>query len=537
MRKRALFVWMILMVLAFTGKAFGGSEGILNTFYGNVAGANTTGDDDYDTFIGASAGYSNTTGNYNSFLGVGAGYSNTTGNYNSFLGAGAGYTNTTGNYNSFLGAGAGYSNTTGYENTFLGRRAGYTNTTGSFNTFVGQHAGYSNTTGYYNTFLGRGAGYTNTTGNWNAFLGYGAGNVNTTGYTNTFVGTVAGINNTDGYENAFFGGWAGYSNTTGYWNVFLGPGAGYFHTTGYANVFVGTGAGYSHTTGDINTFIGSGAGYSNTTGSVNVFLGRRAGYYNETDSNKLYIANSETDTPLIYGEFDNRTMTINGNLKVVGPNNGLIYLTDITTDNTRKEAGLVLNHYSNVELPIYLLGAIARAGDNVVKLGGGNDLGNAATKIVFFTAPNTINKGGKARLTIQGNGYIGIGTKDPNYPLDMDSGAYVTTGGVWTDASSREYKDNIEALATQEALDTLQALNPVKFAYKADRSERHVGFIAEEVPELIATKDRKGLSAMDIVAVLTKVVQEQQEAIQEQEKTIQELSDKVIGLERELKHR
>jgi hypothetical protein len=35
-----------------------------------------------------------------------------------------------------------------------------------------------------------------------------------------------------------------------------------------------------------------------------------------------------------------------------------------------------------------------------------------------------------------------------------------------------------------------------------------VGFIAEDVPDLVSTKDRKGLSPMDIVAVLTKVVQE-----------------------------
>ncbi len=42
-----------------------------------------------------------------------------------------------------------------------------------------------------------------------------------------------------------------------------------------------------------------------------------------------------------------------------------------------------------------------------------------------------------------------------------------------------------------------------------------MGFIAEDVPELVATKDRKGLSPMDIVAVLTKVVQRQQKEIEE----------------------
>ena len=40
------------------------------------------------------------------------------------------------------------------------------------------------------------------------------------------------------------------------------------------------------------------------------------------------------------------------------------------------------------------------------------------------------------------------------------------------------------------------------------------GFIAEDVPELLANKDRNGLSPMDIVAVLTKVVQEQQKKLE-----------------------
>ena len=45
------------------------------------------------------------------------------------------------------------------------------------------------------------------------------------------------------------------------------------------------------------------AGFSNTAGSGNVFLGNEAGY-KETGSNKLYIDNSDTSTPLIYGQFD-----------------------------------------------------------------------------------------------------------------------------------------------------------------------------------------------------------------------------------------
>jgi hypothetical protein len=57
-----------------------------------------------------------------------------------------------------------------------------------------------------------------------------------------------------------------------------------------------------------------------------------------------------------------------------------------------------------------------------------------------------------------------------------------------------------------------------------DSQDKHVGFIAEDVPDLVATPDRKALSPMDIVALLTKVVQEQQ-------KTIAELTEKVSRLE------
>ena len=52
--------------------------------------------------------------------------------------------------------------------------------------------------------------------------------------------------------------------------------------------------------------------------------------------------------------------------------------------------------------------------------------------------------------------------------------------------------------------------------------EEHVGFIAEEVPDIIATKDRKGVKTMDLVAVLTKVVQAQQKKIEELEARLNE---------------
>ncbi|MBF0317804.1 MAG: tail fiber domain-containing protein, partial [Nitrospirae bacterium] len=108
-------------------------------------------------------------------------------------------------------------------------------------------------------------------------------------------------------------------------------------------------------------------------------------------------------------------------------------------------------------------------------------------------------------LTITQSGNVGIGTTSPSYPIHMGSGAYVTTGGAWTNASSREYKKDIQSLTSEDAMLAFNKLEPVSFKYKAD-DEHHIGFIAEDVPDIVATKDRKGLSPMDMVAILTKVV-------------------------------
>ena len=66
-------------------------------------------------------------------------------------------------------------------------------------------------------------------------------------------------------------------------------------------------------------------------------------------------------------------------------------------------------------------------------------------------------------MIVEGN--VGIGSPNPTHPLHMGSGAHVTVGGVWTNASSRALKTRIEELREPEALNVLRALNPVTFAY------------------------------------------------------------------------
>ena len=175
------------------------------------------------------------------------------------------------------------------------------------NTAIGQLSLYSNTTGQYNTAIGSGALISNTIGNGNTATGILALQYNTGGSWNTAYGSTALFRNVTGILNDAFGDNALGQNTTGNNNVGIGYSSNYYNQEGSQNTIIGSQAGQ---------------GPSLHTKSGNIFLGYQAGY-NETGNNKLYIENSNSDTPLIYGEFDNDIVTINGEMHVEGTN-GLV---------------------------------------------------------------------------------------------------------------------------------------------------------------------------------------------------------------------
>lgn len=186
------------------------------------------------------------------------------------IGSQAGLNNLIG-LGTFVGQNAGRENTTGFDNTFIGARSGWSNTTGAYNTYLGFSAGHFGRSGSHNTFIGRSAGYGNIRGEYNTLIGAFSADIPTD--------TIKIQSN-----NVVLGSWAA-RKMNGSSNVILGD-----HSAQYAKV-----------------------------GNQNIIIG--GVMQNETDSigdNKLYIGNSNTRTPLIYGEFDNKKITINGDLTVTG---------------------------------------------------------------------------------------------------------------------------------------------------------------------------------------------------------------------------
>ncbi len=180
---------------------------------------------------------------------------------------------------------------------FLGVNTGNSDDGNNYNVGIGQNCLGNNISGFNNVAVGAGTMGANGSGSQNTAIGSNTLFLNQSGSGNTAIGYAA-MNAADGRA---------YNTAVGYSALMSG-------TAGNNNVALGTNA-LKSSGGSNNTAVGNAAGYSNLSGNYNVFIGNNAGY-NESGSNKLYITNSSTAYPLIYGDFNSGQLTINGDLTI-----------------------------------------------------------------------------------------------------------------------------------------------------------------------------------------------------------------------------
>lgn len=220
------------------------------------------------------------------------------------------------------------------------------------NTKYGYRAGINNNA-IENSFFGYEAGSEDSTAQFNSFFGHQAGR-NNRGSWNTFVGRTAGLNSY-GNGNCFIGARAGQNNEAGYWNTYVGSFAGKINRGGQRNTYLGEYAGRK-SAGSDNIFIGYHSG-QNTSGSGNVFIGYGAGpernitpgFPSVDSEDKLHIDQEPTNAPLIYGEFDNNLVRINGEFEATG---GIAQNSDINAkeDIIPINYQLILDQIASLEI-------------------------------------------------------------------------------------------------------------------------------------------------------------------------------------------
>ena len=210
------------------------------------------------------------------------------------------------------------------------------------------------------------------------------------------------------------------------------------------------------------------------TGSGNVAIGYHAGR-TEMGSNKLYIENSPSSTPLIYGEFDNDIIKINGQLRI----------NDVATTNNE---GVIKN--TNV---------FSHSTDNNL------NLGNGGNQILLASRENVAETGG---YFADGNSLVAWSPADGNRLIrfldedfwndnngnPFDNGAeraYIDPNGQYFQVSDANKKQNFEILKNSEQ--KIMALNGYRYEYKVnaeeiakgDKTIISSGFLAQELKELI----------------------------------------------------
>lgn len=313
----------------------------------------------------------------------------------------------------------------------------------------------------------------NTTGTSNVAIGRRSMIVNSTGVSNVGVGDNVLSTNTTGSFNVGIGRNALLKNSTGNYNIGVGSGAMSSASAGSFNVGVGTGA-LRTNRGSKNSGFGNSALSRNTTGVRNTAVGSGALSRNKTGSNNVAVG----EQALLRSE--------NNNNVAVGRNT----LSSLTSGRRNVAIG-----HASLE-------------SNV-------------------TGVNNIAIGYQADRYYMGSNQVTLGNGNNN--------SYRMFAAGWTTPSDKRLKNSIKSLPI--GLNLIKKLNPVEYIYNnSEKGNKTYGFVAQEfkqalidlgVNEEVIVVDfdgtHLGMHQIEIIPVLTKAIQEQQDEIESLKQKIKDI--------------
>jgi trimeric autotransporter adhesin len=397
------------------------------------------------------------------------------------------------------------------QNTAVGYQSLTAITTGNSNTALGYQTLFTNTTGQQNTSYGSQSLFKNTTGNYNTAHGYQSLNENSVG----------------NYNSAF--GWNALNNSLGSYNTGLGVNAMTNVAAGDFNTVVGTNSLLGNTGSSNNTTLGYATLQNNVSGSGNVAIGNQAGA-NETGSNKLYIENSNSATPLIFGDFAIDLARINGNLRV----------------NSTTVAGEELQ-IKNSSLFTHPQDANINFGAGV----GATFMTSTQDSSAFAETSGVFGNTNNVTIWSPGNGNRLLRIIDEDLWSDnngnpYDNGtekAYIDGSGQYFQVSDKNKKENITKI--ENASDKINQISGYTYQFKlapeeikkGDKPIQSSGVLAQEVEKILpeaVQKNEHGDYFVDYAAItplLIEAIKEQNTKIKSLEMTNSEILKRLEKLE------
>jgi hypothetical protein len=383
--------------------------------------------------------------------------------------------------NLFVGYRSGNFTTTGIENTAIGYYAGnslstYASNYASWNTFVGMSAGANVTSGYMNTLIGRKAGLGITTGFANTLVGVGAGEALSGSASHAvMLGYYAGRWGSTGNGNVNIGTSAGYWSQNNSYNVAVGLNSLFYNSRGDYNVALGYYADYYTPTppASATPSAGSGMGIGTYYWRVTYILDG-----SETSASHIVTTTTTTgnqrvtvDLPIYSGPMTCSARKLYRNTVDGLGNSGFFLVTQVNDNSTTSFLDTVddgslgaqlYDNFSSIMLgssaqafksyqaiigsavsEIYLGKGVYSASPGSISLGvtSGQGSNNAGANFIINAGRGTGSAYGgyiafqttaadasstswnsySERMRITANGYIGMGTSTPSYPLEIVS--------------------------------------------------------------------------------------------------------------------
>ncbi len=239
------------------------------------------------------------------------------------------------------------------------------------------------------------------------------------------------------------------------------------------------------------------AGLKNTNGGGNVFVGFQAGRDNTSGGGNTLMGFTAA------------------NQATSGEDNTIIGYA----------AGSVLRTGSDVTLLGYAADVTSAALVNAAAIGSGAKVDDFNT----MTFGNTLtNKWAFGRPGVGGAGIaLQVGTSNIN-----GNGAYLSSGGTWTNASDINLKENIRPVESAQVLGLIRQLPLSRWTYKGTQGETHLGPMAQDFYRLfrlglnetsISTIDPAGVALVGVqeLAKQNDVLRAENEALRQQLQVLQ----------------
>ena len=304
------------------------------------------------------------------------------------------------------------------------------------------------------------------------------------GFQNQASGSAASIaggvgNQAAGYAATIAG---GLNNTASGYAATVGGGERDTASGNHATV----GGGYNNTASGNYSVVGG--GYSNTASSESTTVS--GGGSNTARGNFATVGGGGSNTASAYGATVGGGVfnTASGPSATVGGG-----YNNTASDTAATVGGGAGNTASGYAATVAGGASNTASGNYSVVVGGSGNTANGQYNLVFGqnVVPNPtadyhvylFGPGGAAPMgflamnrlaPVSAGNVIQVGTGNNN-----GNGASLTTGGIWTNASSRAFKDRFRPLAAQEVLMKIRSL-PVEGWYYKGTEEYHIGPYAED---------------------------------------------------------